>query len=108
MAVTASGLFVPSFINILSNTIAADLSSETGIKCALIDQSTATPNFDTHDYWADLSAAEVTGTNWAAGGQVLTTTTLTASPITVNSIRSGDPMFPRNTSPVFTPIPMFM
>lgn len=78
MAVTASGLFVPTFINILSNTIAADLSSETGIKCALISNS-ATPDFDAHDYWADLSANEVTGTNWAAGGVVLTSTTLTAS-----------------------------
>lgn len=76
MAVTASGLFVPSFINILSNVIAADLSSETGIKCALISNS-ATPDFDTHDYWADLSANEVSGTGWAAGGVVLTTTTLT-------------------------------
>lgn len=78
MAVTASGLFVPTFINILSNTIAVDMSSETGIKCALISNS-ATPDFDAHDYWADLSANEVTGTNWAAGGVVLTSTTLTAS-----------------------------
>lgn len=78
MAVTASGLFVPSFINILSNTIAVDLSSETNIKCALIDNS-ATPDFDAHDYWADLSANEVSGTGWSAGGVVLTTTSLSTS-----------------------------
>lgn len=81
MAVTASGLFIPTFVNVLTSALTGfDLSSETGVKCALIDQGTATPDFDTHDYWADLSAAEVTGTNWAAGGVVLTTTTLTASP----------------------------
>lgn len=78
MAVTASGLFVPSIINIFTNTIAVDLGSETNIKCALISNS-ATPNFDTHDYWGDLSANEVSGTGWSAGGVVLTSTALSAS-----------------------------
>ena len=66
MAVTASGLFVPSFINILSNTIAVDMSSETGIKCALISNS-ATPDFTTHDYWSDLSAQR--GVGYRVGGR---------------------------------------
>lgn len=78
MAVTASGLFVTTFQLILDNTIAVDLSSETNIKLALISDS-ATPAFDTMDYWADLSANEVTGTNWAAGGVALTSTTWTST-----------------------------
>lgn len=31
-----------------------------------------TPDVDTHDFWDDVSANEVTGTNWAAGGQTVT------------------------------------
>jgi hypothetical protein len=77
MALSASGLFVPSLINIFSNTIAVDLSSETNIKLGLLD-NTGTPDFNTHDYWADLSAGAVTGTGWAAS-YTLTSTTLTAS-----------------------------
>lgn len=30
-----------------------------------------TPDPDAHDYWNDVSANEVTGTNWAAGGVTL-------------------------------------
>lgn len=78
MAITASGLFVPSIINIFTNTIAVDLGSETNIKVALLS-NLATPNFDTHDYWGDLSANEVTGTGWSAGGVALTSTALSAS-----------------------------
>lgn len=75
MALSASGLFVPTFVNILSNTIAADLSSETNIKLDLMDNST-TPDFNTHDYLADLSSGVVTGTGWATP-YTLTTTALT-------------------------------
>jgi hypothetical protein len=78
MAITASGLFVPTLVNALTNAIPLDLNSESNIKLALISDS-ATPNFDTHDYWNDLSANEVTGTGWAAGGVVLTSTTLSAA-----------------------------
>ena len=71
MAVTASGLFVVTFQLILDNTIAVDMSSETNIYCALINNS-ATPDFAAHDYWGDLSANEVSGTGWSAGGSSVT------------------------------------
>ena len=77
MAVTASGLFYLTFRDALLNTAALDLSLETH-KGALVSNS-ATPAFDTHDAWADLSGAEVTGTNWAAGGVALTGTDITVS-----------------------------
>jgi hypothetical protein len=77
MAVTASGLFYPTIAAALQNTVALDLGAET-YKGALISNS-ATPNFDTHDLWNDLSANEVTGTNWAAGGVALTGTAITVS-----------------------------
>ncbi len=77
MAVTASGLFYITIRDALSNTIALDLGAEDH-RIALISNS-ATPAFDTHDYWADLSANEVTGTNWAAGGPTLSGTAFSVS-----------------------------
>ena len=77
MALSASGLFVPTIANIFANTIAVDLSSESNIKLALVNNS-ITPDFSTHDYWADLVSGHVTGTGWTTP-YTLTTTTLTAS-----------------------------
>lgn len=78
MAVTKSGLFYPTFAAALSNSIALDLGAET-YKGALISNS-ATPDFDNHDLWNDLSGNEVSGTNWAAGGVALTGTAISCSP----------------------------
>lgn len=75
MAVTTSGVFALSFEKALIDTLGKSWESETN-KVALISDS-ATPNFDTMDFWDDLSANEVTGTNWAAGGVALTGTELT-------------------------------
>ena len=47
-----------------------DWTSNTTIKCALLH--TATWN-QTHTLWSDVSASEVTGTAYVAGGQVLLT-----------------------------------
>jgi hypothetical protein len=82
MAVTASGLFVPTFLDILDATqMAVDLVSDT-VKCAMITNS-STPDFDTHDEWADLSGNEVSGTNYTAGGSALASKALTGSSGTI-------------------------
>ncbi len=76
MAVTASGLYYLTFRDILGTAqTAVDLDSETTNKLALYSNS-ITPNFDTDTTQAaaPYNANEVTGTNWAAGGVVLTTT----------------------------------
>lgn len=52
-----------------------DFDSDT-IKVALVS-SAYTPNQDTHDYWDDVSANEVTGTGYTAGGTALTSKTVT-------------------------------
>jgi hypothetical protein len=81
MAVTASGLFLPTWIDILDTTqLAVDLDLETH-RIALFSNS-ITPNFssDTAYGAAPYNANEVTGTNWAAGGVLLTGTTVTESP----------------------------
>ena len=44
------------------------------IKAAIIN---ALPNQDTAQWWSDLSATEVSGTGYTAGGKVLTSKTLT-------------------------------
>ena len=76
MAVTASGLYYLTFRDILGTAqLAVDLDSETTNKIALYTNS-ITPNFDTDTAQsaAPYNANEATGTNWAAGGVVLTTT----------------------------------
>jgi hypothetical protein len=80
MAVTASGLFVATFLDALDTTqLALDLDLETH-KIALFT-NTITPNFTTDTAYgvAPYNANEVTGTGWASGGVLLTGTTSSAS-----------------------------
>lgn len=86
MAVTASGLYLANFVDVLDATqLAIDLSL-TSHKIALLSNS-ATPNFSTDASWN--STNEVSGTGWASGGVALsaaaagassTSPTLTESP----------------------------
>jgi hypothetical protein len=80
MAVTASGLYVATFVDVLDTTqLALDLDLETH-KGALFSNS-ITPDFtnDTAYGAAPYNANEVTGTNWPAGGVALTGTTVTGA-----------------------------
>jgi hypothetical protein len=77
MAITASGYFGLTLEKQLIVTGGESLEAETNNLWLLSDS--ATPNFDTHDFRADLVANEVTGTNWAAGGVDLTGTEITLS-----------------------------
>jgi hypothetical protein len=52
-----------------------DWDSDT-IKVALVSSS-YTPNQDTHDYWDDVVANEISGTGYTAGGQALASKTIT-------------------------------
>lgn len=79
MAVTASGIFVPTIRDALgSEQIGLDLDAETH-KVALFTNS-ITPNFTTDTAYglSPYEANEVTGTNWPAGGVALTGATFTA------------------------------
>jgi hypothetical protein len=77
MAITASGMFGLTLEKFFIDTLGDSLEAEDN-NITLVSDS-ATPNFDTMDFWNDLSANEVTGTNWAAGGVALTGTELTIS-----------------------------
>lgn len=84
MAITASGLFVATFVDILDTTqLAVDLDLETH-KGALFSD-VVTPNYTTDAAYgaAPYNANEVTGTNFPTGGVVLTSTTLTGTAGTV-------------------------
>jgi hypothetical protein len=80
MAITASGLFGLTLEKMMNATALPTngLESETAVKTAMI-LDTATPNFDTMDFWNDLEGNEVSGTGYTAGGNVLTSTELTIS-----------------------------
>ena len=80
MAITVSGLYVATFVDVLDTTqLALDLDLETH-KGALFSNS-ITPNFtsDTAYGVSPYDANEVTGTNWSAGGVALTGTTFTGA-----------------------------
>jgi hypothetical protein len=76
MAITASGIYGLSLEKMMIDTLGESLEAEDN-KVALVSDS-YTPNFDTHDFFADLTN-EVTGTNWASGGVALTGTEITLS-----------------------------
>ena len=78
MAITKSGCFVPTFLDVLDTTqLAIDLDLETH-KSALFSDTLA-PDFDANTAYgvSPLDANEVSGTGWAAGGVALTGTTFT-------------------------------
>jgi hypothetical protein len=77
MAVTASGVFGLTLEKHLTGNLdAEDWEAEDNLITLISDS--ATPNFDTMDFWDDLSANEVTGSGW-------TDTALTGTAITLSS-----------------------
>jgi hypothetical protein len=76
----ASGLYGITFLNSLNNTLALDLDNDT-LKIMLVT-SAYTPDFGVHDFKADVNG-EVVGTGYTAGGETLTSVTLTQSTGTI-------------------------
>ena len=97
MAVTAAGLFGLTLEKMMIDTVGLSLESETDVSVALITDS-ATPNFDTHDFWSDLEANEVSGTGYTAGGATLTSTEVTLSS-GVLTYDAADPSWSSSTIP---------
>jgi hypothetical protein len=78
MAITASGLYGLTLVKFFTNATAVDLNAET-TKVALI-KDTHSQDFDTHDFYADVSGDEVPGTgNYTTGGQANGTTEVTVA-----------------------------
>src|SRR5574342_220767 len=78
MAITASGLYLltwEKFLNVTSLP-ASGLESETAVKVMMVLDAEA-PDFNADDFRADLTANEVSGTGYSAGGTVMTATEIT-------------------------------
>jgi hypothetical protein len=73
-AITASGLYGLTLEKTLINTTAINIEAETN-KVAMV-QDAHTPDFNLHDFYADLTN-EVSGTGYTAGGNALTATEVT-------------------------------
>jgi hypothetical protein len=98
MAVTAAGMFgltIEKAWNVSTAFPTNGLESETAVGVTMITDS-ATPNFDTHNFWDDLEANEVSGTGYTAGGVIITSTELTISS-GVLTYDSADPSWSSST-----------
>jgi len=75
----AAGNFIPYTTNMTDPVVSGgiDLDSDT-IVCVLLG-SGYTPARTTHATWADVSAEEISGTGYTAGGQALANKTMTHS-----------------------------
>lgn len=76
MAITASGLYGLTLEKYYINGAALNLEAE-DLKVGMVTD-THTPDFNLHDFYADITN-EVSGTGYTAGGNVLTTTEVTIS-----------------------------
>ncbi|MCC5580578.1 hypothetical protein IMZ11_33670 [Microtetraspora sp. AC03309] len=91
MAVTKSGLYVPTWMDMLDTSdLDIDLDATTH-KVAMFNNS-VTPNFssDTAYGSAPYNANEVSGTGYTAGGTLLPSPTLTESPAGTLKWNSGN------------------
>lgn len=82
MAISGSGLFVATFIDVFDPTaLSIDLTSDEDLKAALFTSSLANPNFTTDVGYgaAPYNANEASGAGYTAGGAVLTGTTFTGN-----------------------------
>jgi hypothetical protein len=80
MAVTASGFYgltLEKFLNVTSLP-ASGFESETAVKVLMVTDS-ETPDFNVDNFRDDVTANEVSGTGYTAGGVAITSTELTIS-----------------------------
>ena len=78
MAITASGFFVPTYLDVFDTTqLAIDLDLETHKGALFANAITIDYDANTAYGVAPFDANEVSGTGWAAGGVALTGTTFT-------------------------------
>lgn len=74
MSITGSGMYGLTLEKMFNNGAAIDLEAEDN-KVAMVEDG-YTPNFDTHDFFNDLTN-EVSGTGYTTGGVAITSTEIT-------------------------------
>lgn len=98
MAVTASGMFVANWVDMLDNTqLAINLQSD-DIKAAMFTNN-ITPNFSTDRNYgsAPYNANEVSGTGYTAGGASLASKVVDESPAGTLRFHAGNVSWPGST-----------
>lgn len=78
MSITASGLYGLTLEKQLIDTLGLSLESETAVKVLMCTDS-ETPDFNADNFRDDVTANEVSGTGYSAGGNTLTSTEITIS-----------------------------
>lgn len=76
MAITASGLYGLTLEKQFIDTLGLSLESETAVKVLMCTDS-ETPDFTADNFRDDVTANEVSGTGYTAGGNTLTSTEIT-------------------------------
>lgn len=76
MAITASGIYLPTMEKALIDTLGQSFEAETHKGLLVLDAYT--PDFTVHDFRDDVTN-EATGTGYTAGGVTLTATEITLS-----------------------------
>ena len=97
MSITASGLYgltLEKFLNVTSLP-ASGLESETAVKILMVVDA-ETPDFNADNFRDDVTANEVSGTGYTAGGVVITSTEITLSG-GVLTYDSADPSWAAST-----------
>lgn len=74
MAISASGFYGLSLEKMMIDTLGESLEAEDNKVALVLDAYT--PNYDTHDFFADITN-EATGTGYTSGGQAFTSTEVT-------------------------------
>jgi hypothetical protein len=97
MAITASGAFGLTLEKMLLKTQTGGLESAI-VWCALVTDSFA-PNFDTHDFVADLTNEIANGSGYTTGGMVLANNTVTVGSPAAGQIKfdSDNPAWATST-----------
>jgi hypothetical protein len=97
MAITASGAYGLTLEKMLLKTQTGSL--EAAIVWCLMVTDTEAPNFDTHDFVADIAAEVTPGAGYTAGGMVLTANTVAVGSPAAGQIRfdSDNPAWATST-----------
>jgi len=96
MAITKSGAYGITLEKCFIDTAGQSMEAET--HKGLLVTDTYTPNYDTHDFRDDVTN-EVSGTNYTAGGNTVTTTVITLAAPAAESLKLDydDPQWPNST-----------
>lgn len=98
MAITASGFYGLTLEKMLIDTAGYSLEAEDKVSCLLVLDAEA-PNFDTHDFRADIAQEVADGAGYTDGGQLITGTELTVGSPAAGQIKydSTDPAWAAST-----------